>query len=225
MTGESNQPDPSVTVRSLRTPHSAAFAGIAFAILTLVVMVLLHTALPGDPPREPDWLITHDRQVRVAVTLMPFAVIAFLWFMGVLRDLLGFREDQFFSTIFLGSGLLFLGAVLVWVSSIAATLAAANANPTDFAESTAYAYAGSWIIVMDVVFLRMAGVFMMTSATMWLRTEALPRWLVIVTYLSAVVLLIAAPTLRPFRVAIPVWVLVVSIVILATHRRAAAGGR
>ena len=34
--------------------------------------------------------------------------IAFLWFIGVLRDRLGAQEDQFFATVFFGSGLLFL---------------------------------------------------------------------------------------------------------------------
>ena len=44
---------------------------------------------------------------------MPFAGIAFLWFIGVVRDRLGRLEDQFFSTVFFGSGLLFLAMVFV----------------------------------------------------------------------------------------------------------------
>ena len=40
--------------------------------------------------------------------LVPFAGIAFLWFIGVVRDRIGEREDKFFATVFFGSGLLFV---------------------------------------------------------------------------------------------------------------------
>jgi hypothetical protein len=50
------------------------------------------------------------RQVRtpnaLAVNQVPFAGIAFLWFIGMLRDRLGEFEDRFFATVFFGSGLL-----------------------------------------------------------------------------------------------------------------------
>jgi len=45
-----------------------------------------------------------------------------------------------------------------------------------------------------VVTLRMAGVFMFSSGTIWLRTEVMPRWLVWLTYLSGLVLLIGGPS-------------------------------
>ena len=44
----------------------------------------------------------------LALNLVPFAGIAFLWFIGVVRDRLGMYEDRFFATIFFGSGILFL---------------------------------------------------------------------------------------------------------------------
>jgi hypothetical protein len=43
----------------------------------------------------------------LALYLVPFAGIAFLWFIGVLRDRLGELEDRFFATVFFGSGLLY----------------------------------------------------------------------------------------------------------------------
>ncbi len=42
------------------------------------------------------------------MNLLPFAGIAFLWFIGVVRDRIGDHEDRFFATVFFGSGLLFL---------------------------------------------------------------------------------------------------------------------
>ena len=205
----------------LRTPHSAALAGIVFAVLTIVAMVLLQTAIPSDPPTDAGWLSEDRAQVTAAVTLMPFAAVAFLWFIGVLRDLLGREEDQFFGTIFLGSGLLFLGAMFVWVGAIAAALASSNASPTEFDASPAYVFAGSLIDVMgsDVI-LRMAGVFMFSSATMWSRTEVMPRWVVILTFVGGLILLIGGPALGGVRVAFPAWVLLVSIMILVGDRQA-----
>lgn len=51
--------------------------------------------------------------------LVPFAGIAFLWFIGVLRDRLGQLEDRFFATVLFGSGPLFLGTLFpAWVFSV-----------------------------------------------------------------------------------------------------------
>ncbi len=57
--------------------------------------------------------------MQLAIALVPFAGIAFLWFTGVIRDLLGYREDQFFATVFPGSGIIFVALVfLVFVGAI-----------------------------------------------------------------------------------------------------------
>ena len=53
------------------------------------------------------------RLVAIALNLLPFAGIAFLWFIGVVRDRLGEGEDRFFATVFLGSGLLFVAMLFV----------------------------------------------------------------------------------------------------------------
>ncbi len=54
--------------------------------------------------------------MAVSLNLVPFAGIAFLWFIGVLRDRIGEREDRFFATVFLGSGLLFVAMMFVAVA-------------------------------------------------------------------------------------------------------------
>ena len=57
-----------------------------------------------------DWLADGSRRkaILVALNLLPFAAIAFLWFIGVVRDRIGEGEDRLFATVFLGSGLLFI---------------------------------------------------------------------------------------------------------------------
>src|SRR6185436_13775526 len=98
----------SLTRARLKTPKAAAVAGILFSILLGLIFGLLRMSLPADPLDAGEWLATGVGTVTLAVNLVPFAGIAFLWFLGVLRDRLGAEEDQFFATVFFGSGILFL---------------------------------------------------------------------------------------------------------------------
>ena len=62
--------------------------------------------------------------------------------------------------------------------------------------------------------LRMAAVFMMSLATIWLRTGLMPRWLVVITYVSALTLIIGGDSTMWLTLAFPVWVLIVSVMFL-----------
>jgi hypothetical protein len=149
------------------------------------------------------------------VALVPFAGLAFLWFMGVIRNQIGEYEDQFFSTIFFGSGLLFLAGLFAWTTVITAVLASFRANPDTWLNSDAYIFGREMIKVTgSVVTLRMAGAFMFSSGTIWSRTKVMPRWLVWLTFLLALVLLVGGPSLRLLRLGFPIWVFVVSLFIL-----------
>src|SRR5260370_28683872 len=99
----------------LRTPRAAAVAGIVFSVLLIAAFVLLRLSVPADPRVAGTWLTDSGRRVAVAIglNLVPFAGIAFLWFIGVLRDRIGEREDRVFATVFLGSGLVFLAMLFV----------------------------------------------------------------------------------------------------------------
>jgi len=142
---------------------------------------------------------------------MPFAAIAFLWFMGVVRDGLGRYEDKFFSTVFVGSGLLFLAMMFV-AAGVGAGLershAAADPHVASFGQMVL-------LTVSKTYALRMAAVFMISLATIWLKTGLMPRWLVAVSYLAAVGLLVASDVTMWLVLAFPVWVLVVSLLLLA----------
>ena len=105
--------DATLTREGMRTPRAAAVAGIAFSVLLTAAFVLVRWALLGDPDSSGEWITDGSRRdaVVLALNLLPFAGIAFLWFMGVLRDRIGVNEDRFFATVFLGSGLLFVAMV------------------------------------------------------------------------------------------------------------------
>ena len=121
-----------MTVAAIRTPRAAAVAGIIFSVLFAASTVLTAWAIPPGSEDAGTWV--HDEARRDAATLslllLPFAGIAFLWFIGVLHDRIGQHEDRFFATVFLGSGLLFVGTFFV-AGSLAAGLisTAADARP------------------------------------------------------------------------------------------------
>jgi len=62
--------------------------------------------------------------------------------------------------------------------------------------------------------IRMAAVFMISLATIWLKTGLMPKWLVGTTYLVAVALLIGSDISTWIVLAFPAWVLVVSLLAL-----------
>lgn len=99
--------------RRLTTPRAAAIAGIVFGLLFAACLILFRFAISADPSAGIGWIETGAQRITIALALIPFAGIAFLWFMGVVRDRLGRYEHQFFSTVFFGSGLLFLAMVFI----------------------------------------------------------------------------------------------------------------
>jgi hypothetical protein len=125
------------------------------------------------------------------VGLVPFAGIAFLWFIGVIGDRLGEHEDRFFSTVLLGSGLLFVALAFVVAALTAAMDETYNASPARMVDSGLYAFDRSVIShVASIVAVRMAGVFMISVATIWSRSHTMPRWTALTTYTLALVQLV-----------------------------------
>src|SRR3954454_18196038 len=121
MAAENLKPRP-----SLRTPRAAAIAGIVFSLLLGTALVLMRISVPADPNDAGDWLQDTWRHtsVIVALNLIPYSGLAFLWFVGVVRDRIGGAEDRFFASVFLGTALLFV-AMLFASAGIAGGLLAA----------------------------------------------------------------------------------------------------
>ena len=91
-----------------RSRRSAAIAGIVFSLLLMAAMIMMRLALSEDSLESLRSDESRRTLIRLSLNLVPFAGIAFLWFIGVVRERLGQIEDRLFSTVFLGSGLLFL---------------------------------------------------------------------------------------------------------------------
>lgn len=213
-----------LTRAGLKTPRAAAIAGILFSVLLIIVFWLLRSAVPADPQEPGAWLNTDSAKVALALNLVPFAGIAFLWFIGVLRDRLGEHEDQFFATVFFGSGLLFL-AMLFAAAAIAGALIISFATaPSQLINSATFHFARAAAYnVMNIYALKTAGVFMITTSTIAVYTGFTPRWLAILGYVLAPILLFGSYHLTWGFAVFPLWVLLVSISIFLDNARIRAG--
>jgi hypothetical protein len=206
---------PKPKAHPLTTPRAAALAGVLFGLLFGTALVLIRTALPAGAEEGAQWLDAGSHKMRVAAILMPFAGIAFLWFIGVVRDGFGRIEDKFFSSVFIGAGLTFL-AMMFTASAIGAGLVASSRNVVDVSAHVEVATFGQMVLIAltKTYALRMAAVFMISLATVWLKTGLMPRWLVIVTYVLALGILLASDISMWITMAFPVWVLIVSVLLL-----------
>jgi hypothetical protein len=209
-----------LTRANLKTPKAAAIAGILFSILLILVFWLLRISVPDDPQEPGSWLKSESRTVALAVNLVPFAGIAFLWFIGVLRDRLGEREDKFFATVFLGSGLLFLAMLFAAAALAGALIISFEAAPAQLINSPTFHFARAAAYnMMNVYAVKMAGVFMITTSTLAIYTGFAPRWLAILGYTLALLLLFGSYYLSWSFIVFPLWVLVISIHILMVQVR------
>ena len=95
---------PHLTAGFWRTRRSAAIAGIVFGVVLLVGMTMLRIALSEGSLQTLQADTQRRTLIRISLGLVPFAGIAFLWFIGVVREQLGAVEDRLFSTVFMGSG-------------------------------------------------------------------------------------------------------------------------
>ena len=91
------EPERTLTRAPLKTPRAAAVAGIVFSTLLIISLVLIRISVPANPQDAGTWLSVNWKTVSLALHLLPFAGIAFLWFIGVLRDRIGTYEDRFFA--------------------------------------------------------------------------------------------------------------------------------
>lgn len=213
--------------RSLRAPRSAAIAGILFAVLYGSCLVLIVVSIPPFAIADNAWLETNASRVELALALVPYSGIAFLWFIAVIRDQLGDAEDRFFSTVFLGAGLLFLALTFLAAAFVGGLLSsyAISSGTMTMIESDIFLYGRSVVYhVLNLYAIRMAGVFMISLGTIWLRTGVMHRAWAIVTYALALVLLLSIGYSLWVLLIFPAWVLAVSVYLLVRNLRGRPGG-
>jgi hypothetical protein len=212
---------PTTIVRSrLTTPRAAAIAGILFSLLLITSLVLIRVSVPADAKDAGAWLNQNWTKVNFALNLLPFAGIAFLWFIGVVRDRIGESEDRLFATVFLGSGLLFLAMLFASAAIAGGIINLYGVSPGVLMSAGVYSF-GRLITyqIMNVYAMKMAGVFMITTSTLSLRTGIFPRWMAILGVLLALILLLTVSMLYWAPIVFPLWVLMISVYILLVNLR------
>jgi hypothetical protein len=207
----------------LRTPRAAAVAGIIFSVLLIAALTLLRLSAPPSPATAGIWLTdsAHRAGVAVSLNLVPFAGIAFLWFIGVLRDRIGEREDRFFATVFLGSGLLFVGMLFVAAAVAGALVASALASALPGSGTLALGR-NVTTSLLNVYAMRMAAVFTLTTVTIARRTQIVSRWLTLAGLACALVLLVGIGITPWVELLFPLWILALSLDILLAGPRASS---
>jgi hypothetical protein len=209
-----------ITRPRLTTPRAAAVAGIIFSVLLLTSLTLIRLSVPADPLESGGWLASNLNMVGIALNLVPFAGIAFLWFIGVVRDRLGEYEDRFFSTVFLGSGLLFLAMLFASAALVGGIIISYGATPNQLRVSGVYTFGRAVTYeIINIYAIKMAGVFMISTCTLGMRTGIMPRWMALLGYALALTLLLSIGIISWISLVFPVWVLMLSIYILIENYR------
>jgi hypothetical protein len=199
----------------LKAPRAGAIAGILFSILFIVSVVLIRLSVPDNPGDPGVWLSQSAKSIHLALDLLPFAGIAFLWFIGVLRDRMGANEDRFLATVFLGSGLLFLALTFVSSALTGGLMMAYQAVPENLMVSGTYTFGRAVTYeLVNVYALRMAGVFMFSTCTLAIRIGIFPRWMAFLGYVSALFLLLSIGHYGWAPLVFPLWTLLVSVYVL-----------
>ena len=213
--------------RGLTTPRAAGVAGIVFAVLFSLALLFLRQSLGRALDSETVLRNVVGSGATLALAglyIVPFAGIAFLWFIAVVRDRIGEREDKFFATVFLGSGLLFV-AMLFAAAAVLGGLIAGNrfgtATPTNLA-TIGYARSVGYSLLF-VYGAKMAGVFTLATATI-MRRSGWPRWTSLSGFATALVLILSITFFEPIVMLFAVWVAAISVYVLVTGGKQAPGG-
>jgi hypothetical protein len=210
---------PSPVGNRIRSIEAAAVAGLVFAVLSFISLLLLNS--PPDPT-APDseiaaWYAdpTNRASLTVGLSLAVVSAVSFLWFVAVIRRRVGDREDRFFATVFLGSGILLTGVMLVGAATLASgavTVDLADGRVPDAGILAALTGLGTSLLL--IVLLRVQAVFVVSTSTLALRSNAFNRWLSYFGYGIALVMFFMPILSEPVGLAFPVWVGILSIALL-----------
>lgn len=217
-----------LTRAGLRTPKAAAIAGLIFSFLATMTFAILRLSVSVGPDEPGEWLAGRATLVAWSMELVPFAGLAFLWFIGVLRDRLGDREDRFVATVFLGSGLLFLSGLFALAALTSGIVAAWRTDASALIDSTTYHFARAAAYnVVNEYMMKMAMVFIITASTLAISTRIAPTWLALAGYGAAIILAFGGSVSDWSFLAFPAWVALISTYFLIeTFRsRASAAAR
>jgi hypothetical protein len=198
-----------------------AVAGVTFALLFAAALVLVdRTPKLGSAAHVYQAFYSsseNETLVTVGLYVIPFAGIAFLWFMMALRELVATvspRRSDMSRGLQLASGVAFLCLVFCGTAAgggvaLLLNLSSAPAPTVDVMRSLN----GVGYALVFVFGVRMAGMFAITTTSLAWAAGLLPRWLMALSYLMAAFLLINTTDQPATLLLYPAWVLLVSLAV------------
>ena len=136
---------------------------------------------------------------------MPFAGIAFLWFVVALR--MWIKESSPEDALFFAAAA---------AESVLAVTIGSTGEEFEVSMARQFPHYGSALLL--VFAMRMASVFAFTTSTIGLKHQIMPRWFIWAGYVVGLVLLLSA-TISPLLILVfPVWVLILSLILLMRAR-------
>ena len=133
-------------------------------------------------------------------------------------------EDRLFASVFVGSGLLFVASLFGSAAFADAMVETVATDSARFLDSGLYHLARNLVgAFLNVFAIKMAGVFIMSSSMIAFRTAILPRWVTILGFACAIVLLLVITRWQWIALLFPCWMLVVSVSILLAEFHPSAG--
>jgi hypothetical protein len=209
-------------VENVTPGNRMAIAGLVFTSLYLASFLAVR-GLPQATWSDDEILAYYESgdvgyTRLVALYLVPFAGIAFLWFLAAFRDRvskLAGTENMMLSTVQILSGSIYVAMQFSAAASIVTmvlTLDAGDPTPASVQAVRPFLVLGDTILV--VFALRAAAVFMMSGTTRALRSGLFRRWQAYLSYALALVLLLTAAEVRATSLIFPLWIGAVSILIL-----------
>ena len=205
------------------TPRAAGVAGIVFAVLFVIALELLRKQVGVGLDTQTVMDNLNSGQTTAALLglyMIPFAGMAFLWFIGVIRDRIGDREDRFFATVFLGSGLIFVAMLFAGAAVLGGLVGghalrhrcpdrhrhggvrALGRVPRSCSRSRPKAEGCSCLATSTIV-----------------RRANWPRWTYVSGLIVAAALILSISFFEPIVLLLPAWVGAISVYVLATGGR------
>src|SRR5215831_13161187 len=204
-------------------PRAAAIAGLLFSILMIISIGIVRVAAPEVSADQSTVNTCFGHAISLSLHLVPFSGLAFLWFIGVLRNRMGALEDQFFGTVFLGSGFLFVASLFAATAVAGAVLGSSHARPAEQVSSEIYYFARQMgYAFLNIFGVRMAGVFVFSTSVIALRTGIFPRWIAFSGFACGLILLLVISNWLWIAMLFPLWTILVSLHILAVQKKSKA---
>ena len=215
MTGSGDDARMKSVMKAMRTARAAAIGGLVFAVLMAVVLHLFRAAFPVDQYLDAASMPTSEAlsQARTALFLVPYAGIAFIWFTGALHYNLGSADMRLFTTVFIGSGLLFVAVVFVAAAFASAELTALERG-IDLTDGNRIIPAVAVNELLVGYSARMSAVFCLSLSTMGRLRKTLPPWLYLFGTATGLFLLLVPFGAPLVEFLFPVWVATISLFLL-----------